>query len=78
MMTRDQIDEVLERVRTWSEEEQERAVRLLLVLEENREGIYELSNDEIADIEEAEAQAERGEFATDEEMRALFDRYRNP
>jgi predicted transcriptional regulator len=74
-MTREQIDEVLERVRSWSAEDQERAVRMLLVLEENR-GVYVLSQEERADIEAAEAEADRGEFATDEEMKALFDEFR--
>jgi predicted transcriptional regulator len=71
-----EMDEILERVRTWSAEEQEEAAFLLLALEERRGGPYELDADELAAIEEAEAQAERGDFATDEEMNALFDRYR--
>ncbi|HEX2555504.1 MAG TPA: hypothetical protein VHL98_17540 [Microvirga sp.] len=74
-MTREQIDEVLDRVRTWSEEEQERAARMLLVLEENR-GVYVLSEEERADIEAALEEVERGEIATDEEVRAVFDRFR--
>ncbi|HEV2558275.1 MAG TPA: hypothetical protein VGU45_06580 [Microvirga sp.] len=77
-MTREQIDEVLDRVRTWSEEEQERAALMLMMLEERRGNVYVLSDEELAAIEEAEAEAERGEFATDEEVKAVFDRYRNP
>jgi len=32
---------------------------------------YELTEDECADIEEALAEAERGEFATDDEVAAM-------
>ena len=57
-------------------EQQEKAAALLLALEEQGTEVYELTPDELADIEEAEAQAERGEFASDEEIKALLDRYR--
>jgi len=77
-MTREQIDEVLDRVRTWPAEDQERAVLMLKMLEERRGSVYVLSDEELASIEEAEAEAERGEFATDEEVKAVFDRYRRP
>jgi hypothetical protein len=40
---------------------------LLLALEERRKGVYELSDDELADLEQADREIERGEFATDEE-----------
>jgi predicted transcriptional regulator len=33
--------------------------------------LYELTEDECADIEEALAEAKRGEFATDDEVAAL-------
>jgi hypothetical protein len=75
-MTRSEVDAVLERVRSWPEEEQEEAALLLLALEERRKGVYELSVEEIADLEEALAEMERGEVASDEEVRAVFDHYR--
>ena len=77
-MTKDQIEQIFERVRTWPLEQQERAAAMLLLLEEQGRGVYELTDEELADIEEAEAEAERAEFATDEEMKALFDHYRHP
>ena len=77
-MTKEQIEQIFERVRTWPLEQQERAAAMLLLLEEQGTGVYELTDEELADIEEAEAEAERGEFATDEEVKALFDRYRRP
>jgi len=36
---------------------------------------YELTEDERADIEEALAEAERGEFATDDEVAAMYKRH---
>jgi predicted transcriptional regulator len=75
-MTKTEIDEVLDRVRTWSPERQEDAVRVLLQMEAAGTEVYRLSDEERAAIEEGMAEARRGEFATDEEVKALFDRYR--
>ncbi len=73
-MTKREVDAVLERVRSWPEAEQEEAALLLLALEERRKGVYELSEEEIADLDQADREIERGEFVSDEEMKALFDR----
>ena len=75
-MTKDQIDAVLDRVKTWPPERQEDAVRVLLRMEEAGTELYQLSDDERAAIEEGMAQARKGEFATDEEVAAVFNRYR--
>ena len=75
-MTKDQIDAVLDRVKIWPTERQEDAARVLLQMEAAGTEVYVLSDDERAAIEEGMAQARRGEFATDEEVTALFDRYR--
>ncbi|MFN3546567.1 MAG: hypothetical protein ACK4U0_03670 [Mesorhizobium sp.] len=40
------------------------------------EGVYVLSDEERAAVEIGIAQADRGEFATDEEVAALFAKYR--
>ena len=76
-MTKEQIDQIFERVRTWPMERQEDAAAILLTMEEQDSSVYELSDDELTEIEEAEREADRGEFASDEEVKALFDRYRN-
>jgi len=75
-MTKREVDAVLERVRSWPEAEQEEAALLLLALEERRKGVYELSEEEFADLDQADREIERGEFVPDEEMKALFDLYR--
>ena len=77
-MTKDRIEQIFERVRTWPLEQQERPAAMLLLIEEQGTGVYELADEKLADIEEAEAEAELGEFAADEEVKALFDRYRRP
>lgn len=76
MMTKDQIDAVLDRVRTWPLRRQEDAVHVLLRMEAAGTEVYVLSDDERAAVEEGMVQARRGEFATDEEVAAVVDRYR--
>ena len=75
-MTKNQIDAVLDRVKTWPPERQEDAVRVLLQMEEASTEVYELSEEELADIEEGLREIERGEVATEEEVAALFARIR--
>jgi hypothetical protein len=75
-MTRDDIEAVLERVRTWPPARQEDAARVLLEMEAQGTTVYQLSNDERTAIEQSREQTRRGEFATDEEVAALFERYR--
>jgi hypothetical protein len=75
-MTKTQIDAVLERVPTWPAEKQEDAVRVLLEIEAEGTGFYELSDGELADIEEGLKEIERGEVATKEEVAAMFNRAR--
>ncbi len=71
-MTRLEIDAVLERVRTWPEERQEDAAAMLLMVEEQDAGIYMLDAEEERALDEAEASG----VASDEEVEALFARYR--
>ncbi|HEX8665062.1 MAG TPA: hypothetical protein VF744_13630 [Beijerinckiaceae bacterium] len=75
-MTKEQIDQVFERVRTWPLERQEDAAQMLLRMEEQGIKPYKLDEDERREIEAALAEAERGEFATEEEVEAVFNRYR--
>ncbi len=75
-MTKNEIDQVLDRVRTWPKEKQENAVQTLLTMEELDGGIYQLTPEEEADLEEAVREVGRGEVASDDEVAALFNRYR--
>jgi predicted transcriptional regulator len=76
MMTKEQIEAVFDRVRTWPLERQDDAAEMLLMMEEQGVAPYELSEEERVEIEAALAEADRGEFATDEEVEAVFNRYR--
>ena len=75
-MTRQEIDAVLDRVRTWPEERQEDAAALLLMMEEQGPGLYVLDEEEERALDEAEAAADRGEFATEEEVDDILSRFR--
>jgi len=73
----DVIETLLERIADWPKEAQAEAVKAIVDIETKYFGVYKLSAEERAAIVEAKAQAERGEFASDEEVAALFNRYRS-
>ena len=75
-MTKEQIEEVLERVRTWPIELQEDAAAMLLKLEQQGTPLDNLTKEDWVDLEDALAEAEREQPVPDEEIKALFDRYR--
>jgi predicted transcriptional regulator len=71
-MTKQEITHTLEalfsRIRSWSPEMQEDALHHLEAIVKDLEHPYELSAEEIADIEAGEAAGERGEFASEEDI----------
>ena len=67
---------MLDRVRTWPPERPKDAVRVLLQMEAAGTHVYVLSDEERSEIELSLEEARRGEFATDEEVAAVFNRYR--
>jgi predicted transcriptional regulator len=70
------LETLLERVSTWPEEAQAELARIIDELEwQYSRDVYQLSDEENAAIDKALAAADRGEFATDEEMAALFKRH---
>jgi len=74
-MTKEQIKAVLDRVLTWSPERQQDAAEMLMVLEAQEGELYHPSDEEWAAIQQGLEQARRGEFASDEEMEALWKRF---
>jgi predicted transcriptional regulator len=72
-MTKQQIAILLERAETWPEEAQRELVRTALDIERKHAGVYDLDEEERADIREGLAEIDRGEVATDEEVQATFD-----
>jgi predicted transcriptional regulator len=69
------LDDVLERAKAWPEEDRKTLIEYARELEAQRTGVYLLSDDERAAIAVGRAQAARGEFATDEEMAALWKEF---
>ncbi len=70
-----QLRHLLEVAESWPEADQEELIAYAREIEARRGGVYVLSDDERAAIEEGIAQADRGEFATEEEVAALFERF---
>lgn len=77
-MTKEQIEAVFDRVRTWPVARQEDAVQMLLRLEQQNAATDHLTEEDWADLEEALAEADREDPVPDKDIRALFDRYRLP
>lgn len=74
-MTKEQLEAVFDRVRSWPEWRQQEAVGLLLAIEAEPV-VYPLSEEERADLEEALAEMDRGEVASQQEVDAVFRRSR--
>jgi predicted transcriptional regulator len=68
------LTEVLERAKSWPEEDQEMLAEYAREIEAQRTGVYVMTDEERAAVAEGLAQADRGEFATDEEVRELRKR----
>lgn len=66
--------EILRRVETWPEEDQAELAEVAREIEARRSGVYVLDKDEEAAIREALAQLDRGEFVSEEDMKAFWKR----
>ena len=71
-MTKEQIEAVLDRVRSWPKNRQEDAATMLLTMEAQSSVPYALSAEERADLETALEEAAHGDFATEAEVEAVF------
>ncbi len=69
-MTKEQINTVLEAVRSWPQEDQEELVEAAREIAARRTGVYIMSEDERAAI----ARARRGPLASDDEVDAFWKR----
>jgi hypothetical protein len=70
-MTKEQIDAVLEGVRSWPKEDQEELAEIAREIEAARTGVYVLSDDERAAIERSRS----GPLASDDEVEAFWKRH---
>ena len=68
------LENILTRAATWPKEAQEELARVAREIEIGQADVYKLSDDERAAVDEGLAQADRGEFVSDEEMEAFFNR----
>jgi hypothetical protein len=64
-------EDILERVRSWPEEDQQELADLARVIEARRTGVYVLSQSEEAALDEAK----RGRFVPDERIAAFWKRH---
>ena len=74
-MTKEQINAVLESVRSWPQQDQEELVELAREIEARRSGVYVMSDEERVAVQEGLDQARRGEFVPDDEMNAFWKKY---
>ncbi len=70
------LKNVLARAENWSEQDQEELAQVVLEIEARRHGVYHPSSEELKAIDEALAAVERGEIASDQQVEAVFAKYR--
>jgi hypothetical protein len=71
------LKQVLERAETWPEADQELAADLLLALEAERATApIDLSDEDLAALEQSAEDVRLDRFASDEEVEEIFRRYR--
>ena len=75
-MSREVIEILLERVAAWPKEDQEAFVRFIGETETKRSGVYRLSESERGAARRGLAEMRAGQLASDEDVAAVFDRYR--
>jgi hypothetical protein len=73
-MTKDQVKELLDRILTWPEDDQEKLAQFVREVEQLRAG----DDITVQEWEIIERRAARRDLATDEEVEKVFSRYRNP
>lgn len=69
------LEQAVESVRTLPPEAQDALARFLLQVAGEDQSVIQLTPEEEADLAEADAEIERGEFATDEQMRAIWAKH---
>ena len=63
---------MLEQVQSWPEEDQEELAELAREIESRRTGVYRLSDDERTAVRNGMDAANRGDFASDDEIEKFY------
>jgi hypothetical protein len=71
-MTKEQINSILEDIRSWPEEDQEELVEVAREILARRIGVYVLNDEEREAVGDGLDQARRGEFVPDDEMESSW------
>ena len=69
------LEKAIKKLSQLPEERQNELARMLIDVAASDLSPYQLTDEERAAVEEGLAQAERGEFATDEEVAAMWKRF---
>jgi hypothetical protein len=69
--------QLLERVASWPDEDVERLEQAAREIEAWRSGEYHATEDELRAIDEAVAELDRGEVATEAQVKAAFAKFRD-
>jgi hypothetical protein len=70
-MASDEVRDILEEALTWPDEDQRELAEYARLIEARRTGVYRVPDEERAVLLERLAQADRGEFASDEDIAEL-------
>jgi predicted transcriptional regulator len=70
------LEILLEHVSTWPDEAQAELMKSIAEIESRYVGIYRLSDEERAAVRRGLQEMREGKLATDEQVAAVFDRYR--
>jgi hypothetical protein len=70
------LEIAIDKVKQLSKEQQEYAAELLEEIAATGNDIYRLSDEERRLVNEGLAELDRGEFASEADVRAVFDKYR--
>ena len=68
------LEQAIEKIRKLPEDRQTYAAEVLEQIAAQQDGVFEIPDEHIAAVMEGLGQAERGEFASDEEIDALLNK----
>jgi DNA-binding protein H-NS len=70
------LEQAIEKLKTLSAERQEYAAQVLEQIANAGDEIYRMSDEERRLVREGLAELDSGEFASEDDVRAVFDKYR--